>query len=98
LQSFEYSILTNSRINSKAQFEDIIVRTRPADGSIVYLKDVARVELGKFDYGSNAFVNGKPAAFILVYQAPGANALQTFEGLNKALVEIKKHFPKMWII
>ena len=94
LQSFEYSILTNSRINSKSQFENIIVRTRPADGSIVYLKDVARVELGKFDYGSNAFVNGKPAAFILVYQAPGANALETFEGLNKALVEIKKTFPK----
>jgi hydrophobic/amphiphilic exporter-1 (mainly G- bacteria), HAE1 family len=94
LQSFEYSVLTNSRINTKEQFENIIVRTVPATGTIVYLKDVARVELGKFDYGSNAFVNGKPAAFVLIYQAPGANALETFEGINKALTELKKTFPK----
>ncbi|MEJ7586621.1 MAG: efflux RND transporter permease subunit [Ferruginibacter sp.] len=93
-QSFEYSVLTNSRINSREQFEDIVVRTIPATGTIVYLRDVARVELGKFDYGSNAYVNGKPAAFVLIYQAPGANALDTYEGLNKALTELKKTFPK----
>ena len=46
VQSFEYSVLTNSRISTKEQFEDIIVRTRPADGSLVRIKDVARVELG----------------------------------------------------
>ena len=94
MQSFEYSVLTNSRINTKAQFENIIVRTVPTTGTIVYLKDVARVELGKFDYGSNAYVNGKPAAFVLIYQAPGANALETFDGINKALLELKKTFPK----
>jgi HAE1 family hydrophobic/amphiphilic exporter-1 len=93
-QAFEYSVLTNSRINTKAQFESIVVRTRPADGSIVYLKDVARVELGKFDYGNNAFVNGKSAAFILIYQAPGANALDTWDGLQKTLAELKAAFPK----
>ena len=93
-QNFEYSVLTNSRLNTKEQFEEIIVRTRPEDGSIVYLKDVARVELGKFDYGSNAYVNGKPAAFVLIYQAPGANALDTYEGINKALAEMRKSFPK----
>lgn len=94
VQSFEYSVLTNSRINTKDQFENIVVRTVPATGTIVYLKDVARVELGKFDYGSNAFVDGKPAAFVLIYQAPGANALETFDGINKALTELKKTFPK----
>jgi hydrophobic/amphiphilic exporter-1 (mainly G- bacteria), HAE1 family len=94
VQTFEYSILTNSRINTREQFENIIVRTRPADGSIVYLKDIARVELGKFDYTANAFVNGKPAAFVLVYQAPGANALDTYKGVNKALEELRKTFPK----
>jgi hydrophobic/amphiphilic exporter-1 (mainly G- bacteria), HAE1 family len=93
-QSFEYSVLTNSRINTKEQFENIIVRTVPSTGTIVYLKDIARVELGKFDYGTNAYVNGKPAAFVLIYQAPGANALETFDGLNKALAELKKSFPK----
>lgn len=94
VQTFEYSVLTNSRINTREQFESIIVKTQPATGTIVYLKDVARVELGKFDYGSNAYVNGKPAAFVLIYQAPGANALETYEGLTKALTEIKKTFPK----
>lgn len=93
-QTFEYSVLTNSRINTKEQFENIIVRTVPSTGTIVYLKDVARVELGKFDYGSNAYVDGKPAAFVLIYQAPGANALETYNGINKALAEIKKTFPK----
>ncbi|KAA6441197.1 multidrug efflux RND transporter permease subunit [Dyadobacter flavalbus] len=93
-QSFEYSVLTNSRLNTKEQFEDIVVRSSPAEGSVVYLKDVARVELGKFDYGSNAFVSGKPAAFVLIYQAPGANALDTYEGVIKALSEMKKTFPK----
>lgn len=94
VQAFEYSVLTNSRINTKQQFEDIIVRTRPETGTIVYLKDVARVELGKFDYGTNAYVNGKPAAFVLIYQAPSANAIETYDGLMKALAELKKTFPK----
>ena len=94
MQTFEYSVLTNSRINTQEQFENIIVRSRPSEGSIVYLKDVARVELGKFDYTTNAFVNGKPAAFVLVYQAPGANALDTYKGITKALTEMRKTFPK----
>jgi HAE1 family hydrophobic/amphiphilic exporter-1 len=94
IQTFEYSVLTNSRLSTAEQFENIVVRTRPQDGSIVYLKDVARVALGKFDYGINAFVSGKPAAFILIYQAPGANALDTYKGVNEALNNLKKTFPK----
>ncbi len=93
-QTFEYSVLTNSRVNTREQFENIIVRTRPADGSIVYLKDVARIELGRFDYGINSFTMGKPAAFLLVYQAPGANALETYEGLMKTMEDLRKTFPK----
>ncbi|HWC52654.1 MAG TPA: multidrug efflux RND transporter permease subunit [Chitinophagaceae bacterium] len=93
-QAFEYSVLTNSRINTQEQFENIVVRSNPANGSVVYLKDVARVELGRFDYSINAFVNGKPAAFLLIYQAPGANALETYEGITKALNELRKSFPK----
>jgi len=95
VQSFEYSVLTNSRINTKEQFENVIVRTQPNSGSIVYLKDIARVELGVFDYGATtAFVNGKPAAFLLIYQAPGANALETYDGVIATLTELKKSFPK----
>lgn len=93
-QTFEYSVITNSRLNTREQFENIVVRSRPADGSIVYLKDVARVELGRFDYGINSFANGRPAAFLLVYQAPGANAMDTYEGLMAKLNEMKKTFPR----
>ena len=92
-QSFEYSVLTNSRLNTVDQFGNIIVRSNPATGNIVYLKDIARIELGKFDYANNALVNGKPAAFLLIYQAPGANALETYDGITKTLAELKKSFP-----
>ena len=94
IQTFEYSVLTNSRINTQKDFENIVVRTIPSQGTIVYLKDVARVELAKFNYGNNAFVNGKRAAFMLVFQAPGANALQTFDGVYAQLGELRKTFPK----
>lgn len=91
-QAFEYNVFTNSRLNKKEEFENIIVRSNA--GSVTYLKDVARVELGKFNYGNNAFVNGKKAAFMLIFQSPGANALRTYDAVNKAMEEMKKTFPK----
>ena len=94
VQTFEYSVLTNSRLNKQEDFENIIVRSDPAEGSVVYLKDIARVELAKFNYGNNAYINGKRAAFMLVFQAPGANALSTYQGVTKELDELKKTFPK----
>ncbi len=94
-QTFEYSVLTNSRINQQEDFENIVVRSNPAQGNIVYLKDVARIELGRFDYGINAFVNGgRPASFLLIYQAPGANAMETYNGVMKRLEELRPGFPK----
>ena len=93
-QAFEYNVLTNSRINKIEDFENIVVRSNPALGHLVYLKDIARVELAKFNYGNNPFVLGKPSAFMLLYLAPGANALATNEGVMKALTELKKSFPK----
>ena len=93
-QTFEYSVITNSRINTTEQFENIVVRSRPSDGSIVYLKDVARVELGKFDYSINAYAGDRPAAFLIIYQAPGANALETYTALMARLNDMRKTFPK----
>ncbi|MFC5271099.1 efflux RND transporter permease subunit [Adhaeribacter terreus] len=92
-QAFEYPITVNGKLTSEEEFENIIVRTRPEDGSIVYLKDIARLELGKFSYTRQSFVNGKPATFLLVYQAPGSNALETAEGVYKSLEQIKKTLP-----
>jgi len=94
VQAFEYSVITNSRLNTQAQFDSIIVRTQPGSGSIVYLKDVARTQLGKFSYASNSFVDEKRASYLLIYQAPGSNALETADGVYKAMDELKKSFPK----
>jgi hydrophobic/amphiphilic exporter-1 (mainly G- bacteria), HAE1 family len=94
IQTFEYNVLTNSRLNKVEDFGNIVVRSNPAQGNLVYLKDIARVELAKFNYGNNPSVMGKPAAFMLLYLAPGANALSTNEGVMNALTELKKSFPK----
>ncbi len=93
-QAFEYTVFTNSRLNTEQQFNNIIVRTTPQTGSIVYLKDVARAELGKFSYSSNSFVDGKRASYLLVYQAPGSNALDVAKGIYAAMDNLKKSFPK----
>ena len=76
-QAFEYPITVNGRLEDQGEFEKIIVRTNPEDGSIVYLKDIARIEFGEFSY--NRFFplsNGQPCAILLVYQAPGSNSLE----------------------
>ncbi|HEY3402599.1 MAG TPA: efflux RND transporter permease subunit, partial [Ohtaekwangia sp.] len=93
-QAFEYNVLTNSRINTVEDFGNIIVRSNALQGNLVYLKDIARIELAKFSYGNNPFVEGRPSSFLLLYLAPGANALDTNEGVMKALTELRKGFPK----
>ena len=93
-QAFEYTVLTNSRLSSEEEFRNVIVRTNPATGAITYLKDVARVQLGKFSYASNSYVDGKRASYLLIYQAPGSNALDVAEGITKQMDVLKKSFPK----
>ncbi|MEO8721193.1 MAG: multidrug efflux RND transporter permease subunit [Ginsengibacter sp.] len=92
-QSFEYNVVTNSRINTVEQFNNIVVRNNPATGNIVYMKDIAKVELGKFNYGHNSTVNGMPATYLIVYQTPDANTLETYKGIVSSLTELKKTFP-----
>jgi len=94
LQAFEFTVVANSRLSTEDQFSNVIVRSNPQNGSIVYLKDVARVQLGKFSYSSNSFVDGKRASYLLVYQAPGSNALETAQGIYDAMDQVKKSFPK----
>lgn len=93
-QAFEYTVLTNSRLSTADEFNKVVVRSNPSTGAIVYLKDVARVELGKFRYASNSFVDGKPASILLVYQAPGSNALQVADGIYKEMDVLRKSLPK----
>ncbi len=91
--AFEFTVFTNSRLTTEKQFGDIVVRSNPQQNSIVYLKDIARIQLGKVSYTSNSFVDGKRASYLLVYQAPGSNALSTAEGIYKAMANAKKYFP-----
>lgn len=93
-QAFEYTVFTNSRLNSEEQFGNIIIRANPREGSFVHLHDVARVQLGKFSYANNSYVDGKRASYLLIYQAPGSNALDVADGVFKMMGTLKKSFPK----
>ena len=92
-QTNETGILVNGMLSRSEDYEKIVVKNNPATGELVYLKDVARVELGKFTFSSNAFVDGKRCSLLMVYQSPGSNALQTADNVYAALKQLKKSFP-----
>ena len=94
VQAFEYTVFTNSRLSTQEQFGNIIIRSNPREGSAVHLHDVARIQLGKFSYTSNSFVDGKRGSYLLVYQAPGSNALDVAAGSTKAMETLRRSFPK----
>jgi hydrophobe/amphiphile efflux-1 (HAE1) family protein len=93
-QTFEYSVLVKGgRLAKPEEFGNVVVRTQPGTGAIVHLRDVARVELGKFNYAGNSFVDGKRASYLLIYQAPNSNALETADAVYATMKELKKSFP-----
>ncbi|MBS1527822.1 MAG: efflux RND transporter permease subunit, partial [Bacteroidetes bacterium] len=92
-QVFEFSVITQGRLITPKDFENVIIRTQPQNGAIVHLKDVARVELGKFNYSSNSFVDNKRSSYLLIYQAPGSNALETADNVYATMNQLKKSFP-----
>lgn len=91
-QQLQLNIQTKGRLTSPAEFENIAVRTNP-DGSILRLKDIARVELGAQNLDRDTRLNGQPAAVIAVYQAPGANAITTLDAVKTQLAAAAKDFP-----
>ncbi len=91
-QVFEFPVILEGALNTEEAFEEIIVKTNP-DGSLVYLRDVARVELGQFSYGTTNTVNGMVSSGMMINQTPGGNAIQTAEGVYAALDELKQGFP-----
>jgi len=92
-QVFEYSLLVNGRLKTVEEFENVVVKSNPNTGALIYLKDVARMELGKFSYSSNSFVDGKRASYLIIYQAPGSNAIAIEEAITDKMEELKKSFP-----
>jgi HAE1 family hydrophobic/amphiphilic exporter-1 len=92
-QSFETGILVNGMLSKASDYQKIIVKANPTTGAMVYLRDIARVELGKFTFSSNSFVDGKRASILQIFQSPGSNALQTADNVYKELALLKKTFP-----
>ncbi len=91
-QVYTYTVRARGRLTNVEEFENIIVRANP-DGSIVRMKDVARVELGSQVYNMKGRINGEPSALISVYQVPGSNALDTMNRAKALLEELKTRFP-----
>src|SRR5215475_12560994 len=91
-QEFTYAVSAQGRLVTEAEFGEIILRANP-DGSMVRLKDVARIELGAQVYTLRGRLNGKPAAVIALYQLPGSNALDVSKAARKFMEEAKQRFP-----
>jgi multidrug efflux pump len=91
-QEFTYIVTAQGRLASVEDFESVVVKANP-DGSLVRVRDVARVELGAQTYNMQGRLNGQPAALIAIYQLPGSNAIDTMRQATKLMDEAKTRFP-----
>jgi hydrophobe/amphiphile efflux-1 (HAE1) family protein len=91
---FEMQVNAVGRLSDPAEFGDIVVRANAADGSVVRLRDVARIELGALQYSSSGFFGDKPSVVVAVFQSPGSNALELHERVKVKMEELSKRFPK----
>ena len=92
-QAFEYTVFIDGRLEDPEEFADVILRNDPQTGALVRLRDVGRVELGTFSYGNQSLTNHRPAAILIIFQAPGSNALVTADGITATMDRLKDKFP-----
>ena len=92
-QSFEYIIKYKGKLSRIQDYEDIILKSAP-DGSILRLKDLARVEFGSLSYGINLFAQGKPGTGIGIFQTAGSNANDILIAAEKVMKNSAANFPK----
>lgn len=86
-------ISTQGRLSTVSQFEEIVVRANP-DGSIIRLRDVARISLEASSYSTESGINGGNAAVLGIYMLPGANAMEVARKVKEAMKEISANFPE----
>ncbi len=86
-------IITQGRLSQPAEFEEIVVRANP-DGSIIRLRDVARVSLEASSYTTESGMNGSNAAILRIFMLPGANAMEVADNVKKEMAELSKSFPE----
>jgi HAE1 family hydrophobic/amphiphilic exporter-1 len=91
-QEYTYAIRSQGRLENPREFEQIVLRANP-DGSLVRLKDVARIELGSQSYALQGRLNGKAGAVLALYQLPGTNAIKAVDGVKKLMEQAKQSFP-----
>src|SRR6266567_2155502 len=90
---FQYAVSAPGRLTDPSEFADIVVRAQP-DASLVRVRDIGRAELGAQTYTGYSRLNGKPSANVIVYLAPGANAVETADQVIKYVESVKSSFPK----
>ena len=91
-QQIEFILTTEGRLDKVRQFEDVVIKYKE-DGTLVYLKDVATIELGSEKYDWNALLNTKPAATIGIYQLPGSNSLEIKKQIALKMKDLEQRFP-----
>lgn len=90
---FQLSINTQGRLTTPEEFGDVIVRADPADGSLIKVRDLGRVEMSSNSYSLRSLLNNKEAAAVAIFQAPGSNALQLSNDVRATMERLKKDFP-----
>lgn len=91
-QQFTYTVRTQGRLVTPEEFGNIILRANP-DGSILHLRDVARIELGDQAYSISARYNQAPSGVMAIYQLPGSNAVETARAVTQRMKELSATFP-----
>ncbi len=91
-QQFTYTVSAQGRLRTLEEFGDVVIRANP-DGSLVTLKDVARIQLGAQNYSVIGRLDGKPAAIVGIYQDPGSNAIDTMDQATALMEQLKTRFP-----
>jgi HAE1 family hydrophobic/amphiphilic exporter-1 len=92
-QQFQYTVQTLGRLSTPEEFANIVLKAG-ADGKVLRLKDVARIELGAESYYWSVKLNGQPSVAMGVFQTPGSNALAVARGVKATLLELSKAFPE----
>ena len=91
-QQFQFNVQTQGRLTTSKQFGDIVLRANP-DGSVLRIRDVARVEIGAQNMDSESRIDGNPGVPIGIYLAPGANAVTTAKAVQNTLAKLSERFP-----
>lgn len=92
-QQVQMNVQTQGRLTTAEQFGDIVLRANP-DGSVLRVKDVARVEIGAQNEDIDSRLNGQPTVAAAIFLAPDANAVKTSALVNQALERLSKRFPE----